>query len=304
MAVNADRDRVHFVDMREVIDGEHVPSTVTLPGDAPRVREAVEQVSARLIVVDPISGLLDEAHSTWSNQQVRRALAPLVSLAQEHACAVLCVMHPNKSSGTNALARIADSGAFTALARSVLFQGPDPSDPEGERGARKVLALPKANLAGRGEHGLSLTIDEATVEGITAPCIRILGSSDVTAADVIAAGDNDSALGEARAFLRDELADGSRAASEVKDAAREAGIAEPTLRRAREIECKRPSKERGPRGRWVWELKVTTSGRSQQDGHLEHLPPKDDQGVQDVQGANTTDNGHLAAGVETWDFTR
>jgi hypothetical protein len=74
---------------------------------------------------------------------VRRALSPLVETARVTDSAFVAIMHPNKGSSTNALARIADSGAFTALARSVLLMGPDPADADGERGSDKVLALPR-----------------------------------------------------------------------------------------------------------------------------------------------------------------
>lgn len=298
-AAGADLERVSFIDMRDHDeDGRPIPSGVSLPGDAGHIRQAVENTGARLIVLDPVTGLLDDNHSSWNGQQVRRALAPLADLAREHACAVVCVMHPNKASGTNALARIADSGAFTQLARSVLFQGPDPADPAGERGQHKVLAVPKANLAGPGQHALALAIQPATVPSGHGPIatsrVVIVGPSEATADDVLnASNDEAGALGEARAFLRAELADGARLATEIKTAARDADIAERTLRRARELECV-CEKEHGARGKWTWALKVAIPPGVGQLGHLGHLAALLDQGVQeDQEGSTENDVGQV-----------
>lgn len=276
IAAGAHLERVHGLDMQEELDGIKYPSSVSLPGDAARIHALARDLQVKLVVLDPVSGLLDDDHSAISNQQVRRALAPVKAMAEDVGCAVVCVMHPNKAAGTNALARIADSGAFTAFARSVMFMGPDPEDPDGERGSRKVLALAKSNLAGRGEHSLALRIESASIEdgdGLPIPTSRVVvdGTSDVVASDLIAVGEDGSALSDARAFLRGELLGGARPSREIKAAAREADIAERTLRRARELECD-VVKKRGDRGAWLWGRKKATSERLPH-GHVGHLPP-------------------------------
>jgi hypothetical protein len=130
----------------------------------------------------------------------------------------------------------------------------------------------------------------------------VQGPSQATASDLLRTADDGGALGEARTFLRSELAGGARPAKEVKAVAREADIAEITLRRAREIECI-SKKEPGPRGRWLWELKAIPSTDSVQDDHLDHppvavdnrrsdQPDPADQGDQDDQGRNDWDVDH------------
>lgn len=296
IAAGANLERVHGLDMQEEVDGLKFPSAVSLPGDAARIHELARQLDVKLVVLDPISGLLDDDHSAISNQQVRRALAPVKAMAEDIGCAVVAVMHPNKSQGTNALARIADSGAFTNFARSVMFMGPDPCDEAGERGSRKVLALPKSNIAGRGEHSLSLRIESATVhdhEGEPIPTSRVVieGASDLAASDLIQASeDGGSVLGDARSFLRAELRDGPAAAKAVKEAARDADIADRTLRRARELECD-VVKEHGDRGAWLWRLKLSTP-EPLPDGHLGHLPS--DHPDQDDHGVHTASVQPLA----------
>jgi AAA domain len=304
IAAGAALERVHVLDVREIVEGTPFACSVSLPGDVPAIHRAVQQYGARLVILDPVTGLLDAEHSAISNQEVRRALGPVKEMAQETGCAVVAVMHPNKSAGTSALARIADSGAFTALARSVMFMGPDPADPDGERGSQKVLALPKSNLAGRGEHSLALRIEDATIPGPDGEEIRtsrvvVEGTSDVTASDLLA--DDGTQLGEARAFLRAELADGAKPARDVQKTADDADISTRTLRRARELECD-VEKERGSRGAWVWRLKVTSTHEAPQDGRLGHLQALEpnlttvngDHADQDVQ------DDHLEGGRRAW----
>ena len=307
IAAGAQLERVHGLDMQEEIDGIKYPSSVSLPGDAARIHQLARDLQVKLVALDPVSGLLDEDHSAISNQQVRRALAPIKAMAEAVGCAVVAVMHTNKANGTNALARIADSGAFTAFARSVMFMGPDPSDPDGERGSRKVLALPKSNLAIAGEHSLSLRIESTIVDGgdglpISTSLVVVEGVSDVAASDLLQTNDDGSTLGEARAFLRGELMGGARPAKEVKAAARDADIADRTLRRARELECD-VIKGHAERGVWLWRLKkVATSPVSPHHGQVGHLPAPEpnpsvqlDQDDQDVQGSRYSKVGHLPA---------
>jgi putative DNA primase/helicase len=301
MAAGAYLERVHLLDAREIIDGTPFPSSVSLPGDAAAIHRHVERTGARLVILDPISGFLDDEHSAVSNQEVRRALSPLKEMAQVSGCAVVCIMHPNKGSSTNALARIADSGAFTALARSVMLLGPDPADLEGERGSGKVLALPKSNLAGRGEHSLALKIEGATVTGqddelIATSRVVITGASEATASDLLQPVEDGTSLGEARAFLRAELADGPRPASDIKISARDADLADRTLRRARELDCD-VEKERASAGRWMWRLKAAKPPDPCQKDTLATFPfPSEAGGPQAVQEAQGVQGGQGGGG--------
>jgi hypothetical protein len=55
-------------------------------------------------------------------------------------------MHLNKAQGLAPLQRLSGSGAFGALARSVLLFDRDPDDPDGEMGSQRVLAHIKCNV--------------------------------------------------------------------------------------------------------------------------------------------------------------
>jgi len=293
MAADADLALVGLLDLTEHdADGKIVRGTIALPGDVPLIAEQVRARKARLIVVDPITGYLDGNHSAYSNQEVRRALGPLAQLARDEHCAVIAVMHLNKSTSTDPLARIADSGAFTALARSVLLFGADPDDPEGDHGSSRVLTIAKGNLKAAGTQSLALevngcTVTTATGQEIATARIEVTGRSTATAKDVLGGAEERSAGEEARRFLEDELADGPVPANAVIAAAKNAGIAESTLQRIKRRIGVRSVKQSGS-GPWRWQLQgqqpsPENLGRL---GVLGHLGP--------TKNTNNTNNTKMA----------
>jgi hypothetical protein len=217
-------------------------------------RHCAERGDVKLITVDPLSAYFETKVDSWKGQHVRRALEPVRRLAQERGLAVLLVQHLNRRADTTeALARIADSQGIPALARSVLIWGPNPSDPEGDRGSLKVLARAKGNLA-RGTAAATFEIVETrTEDGHDVPKLLHLGEADVRAEDVVSSESVRTQTEAAIVFLRDQLAGGPREAEEVKAAAAEADVSEKCLRRARERVCRsyRPEGNHGP---YVWEL--------------------------------------------------
>ena len=112
------------MDLREQGPDGPINGLVQLPGDVPKIAEAVQREHARLAVFDPVVAFIGAEHSAHNEQDVRAALAPLKTVAEEADCAVVLIMHPNKADGSDPLRRIANSGAFTALARSVLLLDP------------------------------------------------------------------------------------------------------------------------------------------------------------------------------------
>jgi hypothetical protein len=259
MAADADLALVGLLDLTHTDEvGTILPGTIALPNDVPLIAEHVRSMGARLIVVDPITGYLDGKHSAYSNQEVRRALGPLAQLARDEHCAVVCVMHLNKSTSTDPLARIADSGAFTALARSVLLFGSDPDDPDGDDGNRRVLTVAKGNLKARGAHAITFAVEPCNVPDadgrpIQTARLEVTGTSTASAEDVLAGSDERSAGEEARRFLEAELADGPVPAKDVQTAAEAAGIADSTLKRIKRkigVRSVRP----GGAGPWQWQL--------------------------------------------------
>jgi putative DNA primase/helicase len=207
-----------------------------------------ELTEVKLITIDPVQAYMPSSVNTWKGQDVRLALEPVRRLAAERSLAVVLVQHLNRRSDADPLARIADSQGVPQLARSVLIWGPDPSDPEGDHGTMKVLTKAKANLA-RSKASATFTIVEKQVtHHIKAPALE----KD----EVVADQDTRTATDEAVEWLRELLADGPMQAKEAKRQARQVGIADRTLDRAKRRAGVRSESTRGENGisGWTWSL--------------------------------------------------
>jgi hypothetical protein len=247
LAAGADLERI--VALQGVRDGDG-ERPAALPGDLAALREAIATTSAALVIVDPLVAHLAPATNAYRDQDVRRALAPLAALAGETGACVVAIRHLRKAAGdTNPLYRGGGSIGIIGAARVGLLVAADPDDPD-----RRVLAAAKSNLAAL-PPALGYRLVEA---GGGVARVEWMGPVAHTAAALLAApagSDERGALVEAREWLAAELAGGGRPANEVLAAARAAGIAERTLRRARadlRVIARRAGFGRG--GRWEWAL--------------------------------------------------
>ena len=276
MAAGADLGRVHLLDVSLDERDGRVPDALTLPRDTRALGDAVAHVGARLLVLDPLVSYLDGQVNAHRDQHVRRVLAPLAKMAAEHDVAVVSVIHLNKGDTVDALARVSGSVGFTAAARSVLLFARDPHDPEGDTGTRRVIAHAKCNV-GRKQPSIQARVEQRVVEAspggpyIETSRLVLLGETDQNASDLLgppSSEEDRTALEDAVAFLRDELADGPRTANQIKAAAQDAGVAERTLARA-----KGPAgvKSRKLPDGWVWTLNGATVPPSGDVGALGSL---------------------------------
>ena len=155
MAAGADLDRVYRVDV-ETYEG--VETTISLPRDLAAVEDAVRQVDAALLLLDPLMSRLDSQLDTHKDAEVRLALEPLTALADRTGVAVVGLIHVNKSHSTDPLTTLMASRAFAAVARAVLFVMRDPDD-DGTR----LLGSPKNNLGRDDLPSLTFRIESAHV---------------------------------------------------------------------------------------------------------------------------------------------
>ncbi len=126
-------------------------ATVPLPGDSERMieipadldllREAIRQVDARLLIIDPLMAFLPPEADAHKDQHVRRALSPLAKMAESTGCAVVVIRHLNKGGGA-VLYRGGGSVGIIGAARSGMLVAPHPEDDD-----LRVLAPTKNNLA-------------------------------------------------------------------------------------------------------------------------------------------------------------
>jgi hypothetical protein len=238
--LGADLKRVRVYDRRQFLQ-----QPLMLPDDVPLIERGIQEVNARLAVVDPLSAFL--AGNSNSDQSVRRALGPLAALAERASCAIVVVRHLTKASSVNAIYRGAGSMGIIALARSALLVATDPTceDP-----FHHILVQTKTNLA------VAASLRYRTLKEKSVILIDWLGESPHTANALFAVGrDNRPALTEAIEVLRAILSDGPIPASEALRIAREAGVAKRTLDRARKYLGVIPKRVgRGWSVHWTWTL--------------------------------------------------
>jgi hypothetical protein len=109
-ALGADLDRV-FILQR----GEHASGAVLgLPSDIAVLEAALVRTGAKVVIVDPIVAFLDPAVQLGSDSSVRRALAPLLELAEKYQCVIILVRHLNKSGAHHSMYRGGGSIGFLA----------------------------------------------------------------------------------------------------------------------------------------------------------------------------------------------
>ena len=197
-----------------------------------------------------ISGTID----THKDADVRRALEPLTRLADDTGCSILGNAHFNKSMGTDPMIRLTGSAAFGQVVRAVLAFARDPESDT------CVISQAKNNLGRQDLPSLSYSIESVEVDtedGLTSVGRLLMGGeSERSVKDILGDqghSEDRSARGEAERFLRELLKDGPVSAKEGKAQAEDAGIAEKTLRNARERICE-VYKDGMSRG-WFWSLK-------------------------------------------------
>jgi len=233
--------------MAKIIGSEH---PLVIPDDVDRLERAVRQTGALFVAIDPVMSFLADNVNTNSDQQVRRALQPLVDMAERTGAAVVLCRHLNKSGGGVTIYRGQGSIGFIGIARSGLMAGEHP-DREGEF----ILAGAKGNLSEKPDSLAYRIVGAATADGIPTARIEYLGVSEVSADQMNnAAHDEERGVrSEAKEFLRDVLRAGPVPSKQIKKEANEADISWRTVERAK-TDLKVQTYKDSESGRWMWTL--------------------------------------------------
>ena len=266
-AAGADLDRVVALTGVRYLDpgaGEVLERMPALPGDIGRIRYTVERVGAALVVIDPLMAYLGGDVNSYRDQDVRRALAPLSTMAEATGAAVILVRHLTKGGGSNALYRGGGSIGIIGAARIGYTVGRDPDDEQ-----RVIVAGTKANITTM-PASLAYRLTEAPEHG----CARVEWETapvSYTAMDLLSAatetpderGERRDAAEWLRCYLTDE--GGSAAVADIVKAAKIEGISDRTLRRTRWAIGATASRSGFP-ARSVWEINPGQSGQPGQAG--------------------------------------
>jgi hypothetical protein len=235
VGAGADLDLVYRVDVTSVDGGVGPPE---LPVDLADLEEAVTGEGAALVLLDPLLSRLGGNLDSHKDADVRKALEPLVAMADRARVSVLGLIHVNKSGSSDPLTSLMGSRAFSAVARAALYALADPDD-EGIR----LLGQPKSNL-GPEQPMLAYRIVGAHVadtdEGpVTTGKVEWLGEREGTVSDRLETASQSStdrtAVGEAADWLDYWLTSkgGEDDSANVKKAATAVGHERNALARAR-----------------------------------------------------------------------
>ena len=236
VAAGADMDRVFRVD---VMDDERLHARLSLPIDTSLLGKAAQDYDVALMVADPLLSMIDATINDYRATEIRSALEPLVAAADRYNFAVLGLAHFTKNGGTDPLSRVAGSGAFGQLIRSLIAFAKQ----EGDDGTDEfVMSLEKNNLGRLGLPSHAYTIQGVTIdtdEGPSHTSRFVLGSESLTSVrEVMRAettGESSTSMGEAVEWLQGWLTDagGSGVGRDIKKAARTEGFSDSTIDRAR-----------------------------------------------------------------------
>ena len=225
-AAGGDPDSVFVLSGFEKNGGEEMLPVI--PDDVPAIRKVVEEVEAKLLIIDPLTAYLGEKVNAHRDHDVRRALAPLQRMAEETGCAVLVIRHLRKGATGDAISAGGGSIGFTGLARCVLLAAKDPDDQ-----SRRVLAWTKNNLAPT-QSSLAYRLHSGGGEWAH---VVWEGVSRYDANSLLEAARPDEEKGktdQAVDWLLEYLTGGAMPAAEVKRAGRVHGFSDRTIERARE----------------------------------------------------------------------
>jgi hypothetical protein len=257
------------------------PLSLDLEVDLAALGQMLAACAARLVVIDPLVAFLGRSTDIYRANEVRSVLAPLVKLAEQHDCAIVAIRHLNKAKAGRTIYAGQGSIDFTAAARSVLLAGSAADDP-----AAHALVHIKSNIAAQG----------AAVAYRLVPAFTWCGATRLTADDLLAASapaDEASAEDDARFFLRTTLAGAEPIPARVViHAARDAGISQRTLKRAKRREGIRTTRHGfGAGSTWLWSLpEAEVSQVGDEEVHTKGWPPSRNAGT-DRGGAEPDGRG-------------
>lgn len=253
-AAGANLDNIHTVQVKTVTEGFESSDMPYLSEDMDKIRQAVEETDAALLIIDPLtSSVGGDLHKV---QDVRRALNPLGALAQEYGLAVIGLMHVKKGQAASS-DKTSGSHAFRDACRGLFLFARDEST------GHRVVTVDKASYADR--EGTSLAFDLVSTEVPTddgnmtsVARVELLGESSVSVTDIWraeeASGDGEEGT-EAELWLKSHLRDrgGQAKSSDIKRVAISDGFNWRTMQRAGSKLCEKAST--GYQGEWVWTLK-------------------------------------------------
>lgn len=255
-AAKANMENIIVMLVRERFEGVETDEVPSLSEDMPRIRQAIEETNAALVIIDPLTSSVEgDLHKV---ADVRRALNPLGALARDYALGVICLMHVRKGHAARS-DKTSGSHAFRDAARSLLVFAHD------EQTGHRVVTVDKSSYAAI--EGTSFAfdlvpVDIPTDDGNLTSVARVehLGVSEVSVdalweRELATSGDDEP---DAHHWLREYLEDrgGKALARDIFKAASADGYGKRTIQRAGGKLTEKV--KQGYQGATMWVLKDDT----------------------------------------------
>jgi hypothetical protein len=252
IAAGADTNRVILMDM---VDFDGNASLPTLDGNLSAIESQIEAGNCSLLIVDPLMAYLSSDVNSNRDQDIRRVLSPLGTMATRTGCAVLVLRHLNKSMGSASLYRGGGSIGIIGAARVGLLAAKDDEDATGQR---RVIAVQKCNI---GPEGPSLLYHVVSHPETGASRIEWLGESAKTASQMLGPVQDQSEkeeASEAELWLTDLLIGAGLPGVKTMEVFKQGahmGFNQRTLRRAKNrIGARAVKNAFSGDGSWAWSL--------------------------------------------------
>ncbi len=160
------------------------------PEDLALLEEKIEEVNAKLVIIDPLLSAMAAGRDPNSNVDVRELIDPLNQLAQRKNITIIGIAHINKTV-SNARTAVTGSAAWVDATRGTLLFAMDEPDPNVEY-TDVTFGNTKGNYARNGKnytyrvHSYDHEHDSGEVGSV--PKIEWLGTSTRTVGDVLGIG--------------------------------------------------------------------------------------------------------------------
>ncbi|WP_161992481.1 AAA family ATPase [Pseudonocardia sp. EV170527-09] len=202
LAAGADMNRVFRVDVTHPgADGARtVP--LSLPRDCTDLAVEMGTHDVALLVLDPLISAVDSRINV-NQEELRGALEPLATLADNTGAAIFGLAHFNKASGTDVLSRVTGSRAFAAVARAGIAFARDPDADDGSC----VISQVKNNLGPLDLPSLRYRVEPVTLDTPEGPAqwgrLVMLGETDRHVEAIMRQAEQHSGDGEDATDLAD-----------------------------------------------------------------------------------------------------
>jgi putative DNA primase/helicase len=231
------------------------------------------KADTRSIIFDPVSAFVGGAGFSM-NTKVRSILDPLARFASRHNVTIFLVTHLNKNVRADATHRILGSVGQVAVARSITIIRKDTHNKD-----RRLLIPGKMNLR-KEPPALAFWLRDGFIEYEPEPI-------DMDAMESWTQRRPTPRLDEAIEWLKDVLADGPVKSVEILEMAAEAGLAEDTLRRAKdELYVSVYKVGNNENACWYWAMPIT----GELSGNVEDAAEAEENHIFQITGETSDGN--------------